>query len=234
MGFKATAKFRSAPQPVPGFATIYDRAVAMKGGREELEALLPAPPKLATVTDDRTLAAMAQNIFRAGFVWKIVEAKWPAFEEVFGGFDIMHVASMDEDDLDRIASDARIIRNRSKVAAVRDNARFIFEVCNEHGSFASYLEAWPDEDLVGLWAELHKRGSRLGGFTRSVFLREVGKDTFMFSSDVVRALAGAGVVDKAPTSKRDLARVQAAFNTWRAETGRTFTELSKIMAYSMG
>lgn len=219
-----------------GFDEILQRACNRKGGLAALEALLPrarSAAELAAVPDDRILAAMARNVFRAGFVWKIVEAKWPSFEEAFHGFDIMKVASMDELEMDELAADTRVIRNRPKLVSVRDNARFIFEVVNEYGSFGEYLAQWPWDDLIGLWEDLQKRGSRLGGFTRAVFLREVGKDTFLLTGDVVRALIGARVVDKAPTSKRDLRATQDAFNAWRAETGRTFCELSRILACSV-
>lgn len=236
MGFKTQTATTSTTIQV-GFDGIYKRAAARKGGATELEKLMPtaaSDTELAHLGDDRILSSMAKNIFRAGFVWKIVDAKWPSFEEAFHGFDIMKVASMDEEDLDELATDTRVIRNRSKLSAVRDNARFVFEVCNEHGSFGKYLAQWPDEDLIGLWTELQVRGTRLGGFTRSVFLREVGKDTFLLTSDVVQALVGARIVEKAPTSKRDLARVQDTFNAWREETGRPFCQLSKILSCSVG
>ena len=240
MGLKARvarhveATTRASPV---GFDDILQSAANRKGGLAALETLLPQPKsraELISISDDRVLAAMARNIFRAGFVWKIVEAKWPSFEEAFHGFDIMTVAAMDEGELDDLACDPRVIRNRQKLVAVRDNARFIFEIVNEHGSFGQYLADWPEDDLIGLWDDLHKRGSRLGGFTRAVFLREVGKDTFMLTGDVVRALIGARVVDKAPTSKRDLRATQSAFNAWRVETGRSLSELSRILACSVG
>jgi 3-methyladenine DNA glycosylase Tag len=236
MGFKsrnATSGTSTAPAK---FSAIFQRAVARKGGPGALTALLPAPKSrraLIATPDDRYLSAMAKGIFRAGFVWKVVENKWPGFEEAFRGFDVPAVATMDEEDLDELASDSRIIRNRPKIAAVRDNARFILDVVEQCGSFGRYLADWPEDDLIGLWAELQKRGSRLGGFTRAVFLREVGKDTFMFSADVVRALTTAGVVEKTPTSQRDLRATQAAFNAWHEETGRPFCELSRILACSV-
>jgi hypothetical protein len=40
------------------------------------------------------------------------------------------------------------------------------------------------------------------------------------------------VVDKTPTSQRDLKAVQAAFNEWRAESGHSLTEISRILAFS--
>ena len=218
------------------FAKIHARALRRKGGEDALEELLPAPKSrrsLTRVRDDRYLSAMAKAIFRAGFVWKIVDHKWPAFEEAFGKFDIERVASMDEGDLDELATDKRVIRNRPKLAAVRDNARFVIEVAAEHGSFARYIAAWPEDDIVGLWLDLKKRGSRLGGFSGPLVLRTMGKDTFMLTGDVVTALINAGVVDKQPTSQRALRAVQDAFNGWREETGRPLCELSRILACSV-
>jgi 3-methyladenine DNA glycosylase Tag len=72
------------------FAGIRARAAQRKGGEAALAALLgPLPDNaaLAQVPDDRVLAAMAQRIFAAGFVWSVIESKWPGFEEAFLGFE---------------------------------------------------------------------------------------------------------------------------------------------------
>ena len=54
----------------------------------------------------------------------------------------------------------------------------------------------------------------------------------MLSKDVTAALIRAGVVDKAPTSKKAIAAVQDAFNQWSRETGRDLSGLSWILAAS--
>jgi 3-methyladenine DNA glycosylase Tag len=61
----------------------------------------------------------------------------------------------------------------------------------------------------------------------------MGVGGFVLSKDVVRALIREGVVDKAPTSQRDLARVQAAFDQWRAESGRPLGAISRTLACSI-
>ena len=48
------------------------------------------------------------------------------------------------------------------------------------------------------------------------------------------SLIGEGVVDKNPTSLRDLAAVQAAFNDWQAESSRSLSTISRILAISVG
>ena len=93
---------------------------------------------------------------------------------------------------------------------------------------------WPTSDVMGLWVELAKRFSQMGGNSGPYFLRMAGKDTFLLSGDVVKALVKAGVVKKKPTTRDARAATQAAFNDWAAETGRPLCQLSRILALSVG
>jgi DNA-3-methyladenine glycosylase I len=63
--------------------------------------------------------------FQAGLSWRTVLAKRPAFREVFADFDPVAVASYDSSDVERLMTDARIIRNRRKIEAVLTNARLV-------------------------------------------------------------------------------------------------------------
>jgi len=219
------------------FSSIYEKAAARKGGADELEALLPKPKtaaQLKKVGDDRYLAEMTKCVFRSGFVWQIIEHKWPGFEAAFDRFDTATCAMLSDEDLERLGEDERIVRNAKKIASVRANAQFIRDVKREHGSFGKYLADWPVDDIVGLWDDLKRRGDRLGGATGAFFLRFMGKDTFMLSGDVVKALVRAKVVDKAPSGKKALAAVQAAFNQWREESGRPLCAISRTLSCSIG
>lgn len=219
------------------FDAIYERAAQRKGGSEALEAMLSKPrtPRgLKRITDDRYLSEMTACVFRSGFVWRIIENKWPAFEEVFHEFDTMACAMLGDEELEHITQDARIVRHAKKITAVRNNALFIREIKDQHGSFGSWIADWPVTDIVGLWAEMKKRGDRLGGQTGRYFLRFMGKDTPVLSRDVVRALIDAGVVEKEPTSKKALNQMQLAMNDWMEASGRSLTEISRILAFSTG
>ena len=221
---------------VKPFAAIHARAVQYKGA-SELAALLPKPAPdaaLQALGDDACLREMTKCVFRSGFVWQVVENKWDGFEAAFSGFNPKAVAHFADERLEAIAQDTAVIRHLTKIRATRDNAAFVLRIAQEHGSFGAFLAAWPSDDIVGLQQYLKKAGSRLGGHTGQYFLRFIGKDTFMFSKDVVRVLVSEGVVDKEPTSKKALAAVQDAFNTWREETGLPYCQLSRIMAASVG
>ncbi len=177
---------------------------------------------------------MTKCVFRSGFVWQIIEHKWPGFEAAFDRFDTAVCAMLSDEDLERLGVDGRIVRNAKKIAAVRANAQYVRAAREQHGGFGRYLAAWPENDVVGLWDELKRRGQRLGGNTGPFFLRFIGKDTFMLSADVVTALQRQKVVDKPPTGRKALAVVQDAFNRWRDESGRSYAEISRTLACSVG
>ncbi|MEQ9519225.1 MAG: DNA-3-methyladenine glycosylase I [Parvibaculum sp.] len=216
------------------FDTIYKRAVK-RHDEAGVKAGLMKPKSAAAlkkIPDDRWLAQMTKSVFQAGFVWKVIEAKWPGFEEAFDGFDPHRVAFYSDEDLGRLVSDARIVRNGAKIKATVENARFVVELVQEYGSVGAFFAKSKPEKYVDLLDTLKKRGSRLSGASAHYFLRFSGVDSWIMSSSVVAALIAAGVVDKAPTSKRALVEVQAAFNAWRAESGRSITEISRILALS--
>ena len=219
------------------FSEIYKQAAKRKGGTKALEAMLDKPrtPRgLKRITDDRYLSEMTACVFRSGFVWRIIENKWPAFEEVFHEFDTMACAMLGDEELETLAQDARIVRHAKKINAVRNNALFIRDIKEEHGTFGAWIADWPVTDIVGLWLEMKKRGDRLGGQTGRYFLRFMGKDTPVLSRDVVRALIEADVVEKEPTSKKALNQMQTALNAWMDESGRSLTEISRVLAFSTG
>lgn len=219
------------------FQPIYQRAVERKGSEESLRQLLPdgikSSQQLAELSDDRYLAEMTRAIFKAGFVWKIIDHKWPGFESAFWGFDIGRCAFMSPDDEDGLCSDTRIIRNRQKILSVAENAVMVNEVRKDHGSFSRFISEWPSEDFAGLIEYLGKHGSRLGSMTAQYFLRFIGKDGFVLSRDGVYALIQSGVIDKAPTSKAAMRKVQQTYNQWQQETGLRFADISRILGLSI-
>ncbi len=219
------------------FDEILAIAAERHGGEAAVLATMPvmkSAEELAAIPDDRWLAQMAQGIFQAGISWKVVEAKWPGIEEAFHGFDVGRVGHMSDEWFDELLRDTRIIRSAPKVRAIQENAVFIAEVSAEAGEFGRKIADWPDEDYIGLIDWLQREGARLGGNTGAYMLRFMGRDGFMLSTDVVARLVAEGVIDKAPTSKVARKAVQAAFNTWQAQSGRPLSTISRVLAQSIG
>ena len=221
------------------FADIYAQAAERKGGVAALEALVAEhKPKsraeLLASPDDRWLATMTQCVFQAGFNWKVIDNKWEGFEAAFHGFDPRINAAMSDEEFDAHLKDTRIVRNAQKILSVRHNAQFVVDLAAEHGSAAKFFAEWPDANFAGLLEVMKKRASRLSGETAMRLFRWMGKPAYITSRDVAAALIEAGVIGKPPTSRRDLEAVQAAFDAWAVESGRDFTAMSRVLAFSIG
>jgi 3-methyladenine DNA glycosylase Tag len=219
------------------FKRIRERAAKRKGGEKVLASLLPKKPNnkaLAKLGDDRVLSEIAARVFSAGFVWDVIDKKWPGFEEAFLAFNPKRLLFQPAEFWEKLASDKRIVRNAQKIKSVRENAKFVSDIAQEHGSFGKFLATWPADDQVGLMEVLDKRGSRLGGFSGQYLLRFMGWDAFVLSGDVLLCLKDSGVPISKGTSKKDLRAAQAQFNAWKEESGLPITHISRICALSIG
>ena len=218
------------------FQWMLEYGINRFGSLRALETRLPQPAtaeQLRQLSDDRYLSLIALRVFRAGLRHSVVDAKWPNFEEVFWGFAPEKVVLMSAEHIERLMQDTRIIRHLGKLKSVPRNAQMLLDVRQEHGSFGEFLAQWPSQDIVGLWRYLAKQGYQLGGLSAPRFLRMAGKDTFVLSDDVVAALVAQDIVTKKPTSQRDLTAVQAAFNTWHAQSGRPLCQISMLLAMTV-
>ncbi|MDX5327256.1 MAG: DNA-3-methyladenine glycosylase I [Marinobacter sp.] len=218
------------------FSEFYNAALARKGGEQALQSLLPPvveKSRLVEVGDDRYLSEITRCIFKAGFVWRVIENKWPDFEAAFEGFVPAYWQQVPPEVLERLAADVRIVRNMQKIRTVPENARMIMDAAKDHGSFGQFLADWPGDDQVGLLLYLKRNGERLGGNSAQYFLRRVGWDGFILSHDVVTALTRAGILDASPASKKGLTQAQQAFNQWHQETGLPVSHLSRIVSFTV-
>lgn len=121
------------------------------------------------------LDVLTRAVFQSGISWRVVEAKWPGTTEALGGFEPEHVADLSPADVDELAADTRLIRNRAKINATVENAETVLALGREHGSFKKYLRSFPSYDA--LQADLVKRFKFLGPLGAYWFLYVVGEQT---------------------------------------------------------
>lgn len=121
--------------------------------------------------------------FQAGLSWITILRRRPGFRAAFDGFELEAVAGYDDDDVERLMADARIIRNRAKVLAAIGNARIALDLTRDHPGALDELiwgfapsaprprpRAWADipavtPDSEELSAALRKLGFRFVGPT---------------------------------------------------------------------
>ena len=141
------------------FEQILETACLRKGGQRAVQAMMPTVADTDTLTgrsDAWYLSTLTRRIFRAGLRHALVDARWPAFEEAFFGFDPEKLVLMPDEMLDERMQDTRLIRHWGKMKAIRPNARMVLDLSREHGGFGRFLANWPEDDITGLWRLLAK------------------------------------------------------------------------------
>jgi DNA-3-methyladenine glycosylase I len=73
--------------------------------------------------DDRVYEKLCLEGFQAGLSWLTILRKRSSFREAFARFDPAVVAAFGPDDVERLVTDARIVRHRAKISAAITNAR---------------------------------------------------------------------------------------------------------------
>jgi DNA-3-methyladenine glycosylase I len=92
------------------------------------------------VDDDvRLFEKLTLEGFQAGLSWLTILRKRENFRQAFKSFDIKTVARFNSRSVQRLLSDAGIVRNRAKIEATINNARRCLEVIQEFGSLAAYV-----------------------------------------------------------------------------------------------
>jgi len=139
------------------------------------------------VVDDRRLfEKLCLEGFQSGLSWLTILRKRAAFRSAFRDFDLERVARFRRSSVERLLSDASIVRHRGKIESVLNNARRALELVDEHGSLARYF--WRFEErrpFPGLQAaspgslalskDLKRRGfSFVGPTTCYAFMQAMG------------------------------------------------------------
>lgn len=92
------------------------------------------------VYDDPTLFEfLILETFQAGLSWYTVLAKRENFRKAFAGFDVQKVAAFSEKQIEKLLTDAGIIRNQLKIRAAVTNAQAFIKIQEEFGSFSDYI-----------------------------------------------------------------------------------------------
>jgi len=87
------------------------------------------------------LDVITRAVFQSGMSWRVVEAKWDGFRRAFAGFEPAAVAAFTDDDVERLAADTGIIRNRRKIEATITNAQAMLALEDQPGGFAGWLRS---------------------------------------------------------------------------------------------
>ena len=147
------------------------------------------------VDDTRLFEKICLEGFQSGLSWLTILRKRDNFRLAFKGFDIASVARFTQGDIERLVSDAGIVRHRGKIEAAINNARCAEKMLESHPSLAAYFWQFEPEaasrpqvfdeaslkiltqskESVALSKDLKKRGWQfVGPTTMYAFMQAMG------------------------------------------------------------
>lgn len=125
-------------------------------------------------SDNELFGRLILEINQAGLSWNTILQKQANFRKAFDGFNIQKIANYDTPDVERLLSDAGIIRNKLKVNAVIYNAQQVIQLQDKFGSFAAWLNHHHPKTREE-WVKLFKKTFKFtGGEITNEFLMSSG------------------------------------------------------------
>lgn len=108
--------------------------------------------------DDRKLFEfMILDAFQAGLSWKTILHRREGFRAAFDNFDIVKIAEYNEDKIQELMQDSRIIRNQLKIRSAITNAQAFLKVQKEFGTFDKYIWQFTDgKTIYNNWTDLNQ------------------------------------------------------------------------------
>lgn len=99
--------------------------------------------------DDRELfELLILECFQAGLSWITVLKKREAFRKAFDNFDVKKVASYNENKINELLQNEKIIRSKSKINSAILNAKIFIEIQKEFGSFSKYIWGFTNDKII--------------------------------------------------------------------------------------
>lgn len=86
--------------------------------------------------------------FQAGLSWFTILKRREGFRAAFDNFDYKKIAKYDEDKIQQLMMDERIIRNQLKIRASVINAHAFMKVQDEFGSFSNYIWSFTNQEPI--------------------------------------------------------------------------------------
>lgn len=98
---------------------------------------------------------------QAGLSWITILKKRDAFRKAFDGFDPYKVSVYDDEKIQELLTNEKIIRNRLKINAAVSNAKAFIKVVEEFGSFDKFIWGYVNyRPIINQWEKISDMPAR--------------------------------------------------------------------------
>lgn len=121
---------------------------------------------------------MTLEAFQSGLSWITILRKRENFRRAFAGFRPERVAAFTDDDIERLLSDAGIIRNRAKIVAAIQNARLVVDLGRRFAEIVlSYRVIGRPRPAAGEWRATSPESIGMARELKGLGFRFIGPTT---------------------------------------------------------
>ena len=89
--------------------------------------------------DHDLIELLILEAFQAGLSWECIINKREDFKEAFDDYDINKIVNYDQNKINELLKNKRIIRNKLKINATINNCQILKEIIKEYNSFDKYI-----------------------------------------------------------------------------------------------
>lgn len=86
--------------------------------------------------------------FQAGLSWECILNKREAFREAFDNFDYTKIAEYNENKIDELVHNDKIIKNKLKIKSAINNAKIFMSIQKEFGSFDKFIWSFSNNKTI--------------------------------------------------------------------------------------
>ena len=141
---------------------------------------------------DRLFELLCLEGAQAGLSWITILRRREGYREAFGGFSAERIAEFDDEDRARLMADARIVRNRAKIAAFIGNARAWLQLPDPAGVLWSAVRGTTIQNRWGTQEDVPAATDESRALSKA--LRTLGF-TFVGPTIVYALMQSAGLVN---------------------------------------
>ena len=154
------------------------------------------------LNDNYLFEMLILESFQAGLSWECVLNKREDFKIAYDNFDIDKICKYDENKIESLLANEKIIRNKLKIEASINNAKIFKSIQKEYKSFGNYLKEFTNNKIIyeidkttnnlsdTISKDLQKRGMKFVGSTIIYsYLQAIGliyshdKDCFLYKDN---------------------------------------------------
>jgi len=91
-------------------------------------------------SENELFGRLVLEINQAGLSWDIILKKEKGIKDAYRDYSFFNIAEFNNNDIQRILNDNKVIRMKRKIEAIIYNAKKIVSITEKHNSFKSFLD----------------------------------------------------------------------------------------------